>query len=39
VEVTVDTEEYAVERYYYYRRGFPLIIIGFLLQAVAVVLA
>jgi hypothetical protein len=38
VEVTIDTEEYAVERFYYYRRGFLLIIIGSLPQAIAVIL-
>lgn len=36
--VTADSEEYAVERYYYYRRGFLLIILGFIWQAIAVIL-
>jgi hypothetical protein len=39
VDVTIDTEEYDVGRYYYYRRGFLLIIVGFLLQALAVIIA
>lgn len=39
VEVTIDTEEFDVARYYYYRRGFLLIIGGFLMQALAVMLA
>lgn len=39
VEVTADSEEYDVARYYYYRRGFLLIILGFLMQALAVILA
>jgi hypothetical protein len=39
VEVAADTEENDISRYYYRRRGFLLIVVGFLLQALAVILA
>ena|ERR1700722_11287736 len=38
-EVAGDTDQNSVERYFYYRRGFLLIIIGFIWQAAAVILA
>ena len=38
-EVAGDTDQNSLERYFYYRRGFLLIILGFLWQAVAVILA
>jgi hypothetical protein len=39
VEVAGDTDHNSIERYFYYRRGFLLIILGFVWQAVAVILA